>query len=65
MAAEKNRERVQVDIADIIDQIDNYPEAAGVDPIMWAELSYPQKLRYLLKSKLSDAQKNLDAIDDE
>ncbi len=62
MAQKKPRERVQIDIADMLAKIDAYPEAAGIDPVMWNELSYSQKLRYLLKKQLEIVDKNLDEL---
>ncbi len=64
MADKKERERVQIDITDLIEQIDRYPEAAGLEPELWREMTYSQKLRYLLRKQLETVQANLDAIDD-
>ncbi len=61
----KSRERVQVDIAGMIEEIDNYPVSSGIDPDLWTEMTYPQKLRYLLKKQLDTAQQKLDEIDSE
>jgi len=60
----RETQRVQVEIADLLREIDAYPEAAGVDPEMWAEMNYPQKLKYLLKQQLKVTKEKLDEIKD-
>lgn len=62
--AEKKQQRIQVDVAEMIDKIDRYPEAAGVDSEMWAEMTYPQKLRYLLKQQLKVVDEALEEMDE-
>ena len=62
--AEKKQQRIQVDVAEMIDKIDRYPEAAGVDAEMWAEMTYPQKLRCLLKQQLKVVDEALEEMDE-
>ena len=65
MAPKKNTSnRVTMDVSAIIAEIDQYPEKAGIDPALWAEMSYPQKCLYLTKRGLRAAQVNLDEFED-
>lgn len=50
------RERVSIDAAGLIAQIDAYPEAAGVDAALWRQMTYPQKCRYLIEKQLAAVQ---------
>jgi hypothetical protein len=48
--------RITVDIADIIKEMDGYPEKVGIDPDLWAGMTYPQKCLYLAKKGLAAAE---------
>ena len=56
MAPKKNKSgRVTIDINEIIEEIDAYPEKKGIDPVLWNSMSYPQKCLYLAKKELESA----------
>lgn len=58
------QKRITVDIKEILEQIDQYPEQAGVQREIWEALTYPQKLLLLAKKGLASAQNSLDEIED-
>ena len=46
------RQRITVDISEIVADIDEYPEQHGIPSKVWNSLTYAQKILYLAKEQL-------------
>ncbi len=52
-----------IDMADLVDEINRYPEAAGIDADVWAELSYTQKVKLLVRRQIASVRQMMDEND--
>lgn len=57
-----NKHRQMVDVGELIDEIDQYPEAAGIDADVWATLTYTQKVKLLIQRQLDSVQEKIDGL---
>lgn len=61
----QKRERVMIDMAELVDEVNRYPEAAGIDADVWAELSYTQRVKLLVRRQIASVRQQMDENDGE
>lgn len=50
-----------IDMAELVDEVNRYPQAAGIDSDVWAELSYTQKVKLLVRRQIASVRQEMDA----
>lgn len=63
MVKKEKAKRQLVDIGELVEQIDQYPEAAGIQSDVWKTLTYAQKARLLIQRQLDTVQGSIDSIE--
>ena len=63
--ADPKRERLMIDMAELVDEVNRYPQAAGIDSDVWAELSYTQKVKLLVRRQIASVRQEMDANEDQ
>ena len=57
-----NKNRQMVDVGELVEEIDQYPQAAGIDADVWATLTYTQKVKLLIQRQLESVQEKIDNL---